>query len=45
MTDFEGMQRKALDREKPGQPTAVPGLLEINEDYARLKRENELLKE
>lgn len=45
MTDFEGMQRKALDREKPGQPTAGPGLLEINEDYARLKRENELLKE
>lgn len=45
MTDFEGMQRKAFDQQRADVPNMVPGLLQVNSDYERLKLENQLLKE
>lgn len=45
MTDFEGMQKRAFDLQRADVPAMVPGLLQVNSDYERLKLENRLLKE
>ena len=45
MTDFEGMQKRAFDLQRADVPAMVPGLLQVNSDYERLKLENQLLKE
>ena len=44
MTDFEGMQKKAFNVYKAEGPSMVPGLLQVNSDYERLKKENESLR-
>jgi len=48
MTDFEGMQSKIYSSEVSNAnlpPTMIPGLVQVSQDYERLKKENEYLQQ